>query len=118
MFHLLKEKKSLNSGTVLYQFIHEVGEARFFEHVAQVSNLMKLSHNKKEFDKLFELSFGDVIQDDLFSESQVLELIEPVEKKQEESEEDKIIKSVKKDHPKLENKGFEDKLKDIAIKKS
>ncbi len=116
MFHLLREKKNLNSGTVLYQFIHEVGEGKFFEHVAQVSNLMKLAHNKKEFDRLFELSFDDIIQDDLFSESQVLELIEP-QKKQEESEEEKIIESIKKDYPKLENEGFEEKLKEVSVNK-
>jgi hypothetical protein len=33
------------------------------------------------------------------------------------SENQEVINSIKKDHPKLENKGFEDKLKDIAIKK-
>jgi hypothetical protein len=116
MLKLLKEKKNLNSGTMLYQFIAEVGEAQFFEHLTTISNLMKIADNKKQFDTLFDKVFGNIIQEDLFPEPQLLELFEPT-KKQEESEEDKIIKSVKKDHPKLENKGFGEKLKDIAIKK-
>jgi len=33
------------------------------------------------------------------------------------SENQEIINSIKKNHPKLENKRFENKLKDIAIKK-
>lgn len=115
MLKLLKEKKDLNSGTMLYQFIAEVGEAQFFEHLRTISNLMKIADNKKQFDILFDKVFGNIIQDDLFPEPQLLELFEP-EKKQEESEEGKIIKSIKKDHPKLENKGFEDKLKNISIK--
>ena len=72
MLRLLKEKKNLNSGSFLYQFIHEAGEEKFFEHVAQVSNLIKLTNNKKEFDRLFKISFEDVIKDDLFPEHQIL----------------------------------------------
>lgn len=118
MLRLLKEKKNLNSGSVLYQFIHEVGEAKFFEHVAQVSNLMKLANNKKEFDRLFEISFGDVIQDDLFPEHQILKMIESQKPLIEvKTENDKVIAEIGKDYEGLNNSNFEKKLEKISFGK-
>ena len=119
MLRLLKEKKNLNRGTLLYQFIAEVGEAQFFEHLTTVSNLMKIAGNKKQFDILFDKVFDNAAQDDLFPEPEILKLFEsevPLIKGQ--SENDKIINSIRADYPLLQTEMFEERLEKAAFSKA
>lgn len=118
MLRLLKQKKDLNRGALLYQFIAEVGEAAFFEHLTTISNLMKIADNKKQFDNLFDKVCGNVIQDDLFPESQLLEMFEPEKPSlADKTENDKIIEAIRADHPLLQEEGFENTLEKTAFKK-
>lgn len=119
MLRLLKEKKNLNRGTLLYQFITEVGEAQFFEHLTTISNLMKIADNKKQFDALFEKVFDGVIQGELFPTDEVLEMFEPEKPTLEgQSENDKIINAIRAEHPLLQSEQFENKLEKAAFKKA
>lgn len=118
MLRLLKEKKNLNRGTLLYQFIAEVGEAQFFEHLTTISNLMKIADNKKQFDVLFEKVFEEVIQGDLFPETQILEMFEQEKLSlEDQAENSKIINSIRVDHPLLQTENFENKLEKTAFSK-
>ena len=118
MLKLLKEKKNLNRGALLYQFISEIGEPQFFEHLTTISNLMKIADNKKQFDMLFDKIFGNIIQGDLFPETQILEMYEPEKPKLiNETENDKSMNLIREDFPLLENANFEKKLEKISFKK-
>jgi len=119
MLRLLKEKKNLNRGTLLYQFIAEVGEAQFFEHLTTISNLMKIADNKKEFDALFDKVFDGVIQGELFPTDEVLEMFEPEKPMLEgKTENDKIINCIRADFPLLQTENFEKKLEKISFGKT
>jgi hypothetical protein len=119
MLRLLKEKKNLNRGALLYQFIAEVGEPQFFEHLTSISNLMKIADNKKQFDTLFDKVFGNIIQDDLFPEPEILKMFEPEKPSLEgQTENDKIINSIRADFPLLNTEGFENTLKKASFKKA
>jgi hypothetical protein len=125
MHKLLQQQKDLHSGSTLYQFIAEVGEPQFFEHLRVISSFMRIANNKRQFDILFEKEFGTSLQQNLFPDIELNDFFGPEEKiikKPKQKEQDnptsaQFIKNIQADSVELKDTNFEKNIEKIALVK-
>jgi hypothetical protein len=123
MHKLLQQQKNLHSGSTLYQFITEIGEPQFFEHLSIISSFMIIANNKRQFDILFEKKFGTSMQQSLFPDIELNDFFGLEEKiikktKQKQQQDNptsaQFIKNIEKDGVELNaNNEFEANIKKI-----
>jgi len=125
MHKLLQQQKDLHSGSTLYQFIAEIGEPQFFEHLRVISSFMRIANNKRQFDILFEKEFGTSLQQNLFPDIELDDFFGPEEKiikKPKQKEQDnptsaQFIKNIQADNIEIKDTDFEKAIEKIALVK-